>query len=270
MARWLLGLSWLVIFFIAYAGICTAEESPEGAGLRQVGETRLFVEILGEGDPIVFVHGGPGFDHSYFLPHVKPLADDYQLIFYDQRVSGRSPVDLPPEEISLGECGHFSFVECPDATLAVIREFLAGVERRNDASAPAETTRQSLEAAELAFAASAAARDRERFRSFLDVDVVFAGGERPLRGPDAVLAGWDAFFRRGGPSIEWRPQAAEVTRDGLLGMTWGPYSIRVQAADGSVREEKGTYFSTWRRDTVDDDWKIVLDTGAPMPQCPQR
>ena len=50
----------------------------------------LFVEAMGEGEPIIIVHGGPGLDHSYFLPYLEPLAKEYRLIFYDQRASGRS------------------------------------------------------------------------------------------------------------------------------------------------------------------------------------
>ena len=39
---------------------------------------------------LVFVHGGPGFDHSYFKPYFAALADDMQVVFYDQRGNGRS------------------------------------------------------------------------------------------------------------------------------------------------------------------------------------
>lgn len=55
----------------------------------------LFVKTLGEGAPLLFVHGGPGLDHSYFLPHVRPLAESNTLVFYDQRSSGRSGIGEP-------------------------------------------------------------------------------------------------------------------------------------------------------------------------------
>ncbi|PTX61859.1 proline iminopeptidase [Melghirimyces profundicolus] len=50
----------------------------------------IFVKRLGSGEPIVFLHGGPGDEHRYFLPHVTPLANDFTLIFYDQRGCGQS------------------------------------------------------------------------------------------------------------------------------------------------------------------------------------
>ncbi|QNG61984.1 alpha/beta hydrolase [Bacillus sp. PAMC26568] len=57
-------------------------------------DTRLHVNIIGEGDPIVFLHGGPGTEHRFFLPHVLPLAREFQLILYDQRGCGKSsPAD---------------------------------------------------------------------------------------------------------------------------------------------------------------------------------
>src|SRR5690625_4415035 len=50
----------------------------------------LHVKTIGHGEPIVFLHGGPGSEHRFFLPHVLPLARTYQLIFYDQTGCGHS------------------------------------------------------------------------------------------------------------------------------------------------------------------------------------
>jgi len=36
------------------------------------------------------VHGGPGADHTYFLPYLLPLARTNKVIFIDERGSGRS------------------------------------------------------------------------------------------------------------------------------------------------------------------------------------
>lgn len=71
------------------------------AELVDVGGTRLFTRVMGQGPPILIVHGGPGLGHGYFLPQLEGLAKDHQLIFYDQRLSGRSDNDLDPAEITL-------------------------------------------------------------------------------------------------------------------------------------------------------------------------
>ncbi|GGE15190.1 hypothetical protein GCM10011571_15910 [Marinithermofilum abyssi] len=51
-------------------------------GYRKVKGLDIFVKKLGSGKAIVFLHGGPGDEHRYFLPHVTPLANDFTLIFY--------------------------------------------------------------------------------------------------------------------------------------------------------------------------------------------
>ena len=50
----------------------------------------IYYKTLGAGAPLVVVHGGPGADHSYFLPWLLPLARTHRLVFIDERGSGRS------------------------------------------------------------------------------------------------------------------------------------------------------------------------------------
>jgi proline iminopeptidase len=49
----------------------------------------LFTKVVGEGYPLVLMHGGPGMDHSVLLP-LLPCADAFTLVFYDHRCNGRS------------------------------------------------------------------------------------------------------------------------------------------------------------------------------------
>jgi proline iminopeptidase len=57
----------------------------------------LFVRRIGEGPPVVVLHGGPGADHDYLRPGFDALARGRELIYYDQRGGGRSavPRDTP-------------------------------------------------------------------------------------------------------------------------------------------------------------------------------
>ena len=50
----------------------------------------IYYVAFGKGPPLVVVHGGPGADHTYFLPWLLPLARTHRLIFIDERGSGRS------------------------------------------------------------------------------------------------------------------------------------------------------------------------------------
>ena len=52
-------------------------------------DVSLFVEVVGRGDPLVLMHGGPGADHCTLLPF-RRLSDRFTLIFYDHRCNGRS------------------------------------------------------------------------------------------------------------------------------------------------------------------------------------
>ncbi len=52
-------------------------------------DVSLFVKVMGQGYPLVLMHGGPGLDHTSLLA-LQPLADQFTLIFYDHRCNGRS------------------------------------------------------------------------------------------------------------------------------------------------------------------------------------
>jgi proline iminopeptidase len=57
--------------------------------MMPIRDAHIYVEILGRGYPLVFMHGGLGQDHTSLLSF-KPLADQYTLVFYDHRCNGRS------------------------------------------------------------------------------------------------------------------------------------------------------------------------------------
>jgi proline-specific peptidase len=58
------------------------------------------VEQLGSGLPLVVLHGGPGLDHSMFRPYLDPLADEFRLLYVDERGQGRSE-RVDPATLSL-------------------------------------------------------------------------------------------------------------------------------------------------------------------------
>lgn len=53
---------------------------------------RLYVRVAGEGQPCLFVHGGPGSTSYYFeaFPSAQIIEKKMQMVYYDQRGSGRS------------------------------------------------------------------------------------------------------------------------------------------------------------------------------------
>lgn len=104
---------------VELGGVGVSRASPPVEGLYPVNGTELWVKRLGRGEPILVVHGGPLLEHGYLLPHLEPLADDHELIFFDQRLSGRSA-----SEVEAGSVRLASFVDDIEA----LREAL-GLER---------------------------------------------------------------------------------------------------------------------------------------------
>jgi proline iminopeptidase len=59
---------------------------------REARGVSIFERRIGSGPPVVVVHGGPGAHHDYLLPGFDALARNRELIYYDQRGGGQSPV----------------------------------------------------------------------------------------------------------------------------------------------------------------------------------
>ena len=70
-------------------------------GFVRSGPARLYVRDVGQGMPIVVVHGGPDFDHEYLLPEMDRLAESFHLVYYDQRGRGRSFSGEQPDDITM-------------------------------------------------------------------------------------------------------------------------------------------------------------------------
>jgi proline iminopeptidase len=61
----------------------------------------LYVRVIGDGPPMIVLHGGPDFDHTYLLPELDQLAGSFRLIYYDQRGRGRSARGVRPEDVGI-------------------------------------------------------------------------------------------------------------------------------------------------------------------------
>ena len=83
----------------------------------------LFVRRFGSGPPVVVLHGGPGAHHDYLLPGFDALADGRELIYYDQRGGGRSPV---PRDVPVGWTEQVADLEALRAEWGLRRMTIAG------------------------------------------------------------------------------------------------------------------------------------------------
>lgn len=63
-------------------------------------DVKLYYKSFGEGKSVLVIHGGPGYDHSLMLDF-EELSENYRIIFYDQRGSGKSSGELNTESINI-------------------------------------------------------------------------------------------------------------------------------------------------------------------------
>jgi proline iminopeptidase len=55
----------------------------------KIGDASPFVDVIGQGYPLLLMHGGPSLDHWSLAPF-RQCADQFTVIFYDHRCNGRS------------------------------------------------------------------------------------------------------------------------------------------------------------------------------------
>ncbi len=91
----------LLVALFSFSAYSQVSESTDG--LKVINGTSIFVKTLGTGEPVLFIHGGPGLSHDYFLPHVAALSDQLKLILYDQRGCGRSDVNLSTDDMTMAQ-----------------------------------------------------------------------------------------------------------------------------------------------------------------------
>ena len=106
----------MLLALAATALMCGPSAAQEARqGLVSLDDAKIFYEVIGSGDPILVVHGGPRLDHAYLRPGLDALAARNTVIYYDQRGTGRSTADLEPGSINLD-----SFVADIDALRQIL------------------------------------------------------------------------------------------------------------------------------------------------------
>lgn len=116
---------------------------------------------------------------------------------------------------------------------------------------------QQVEEAERAFAKTFTDRDHAGFTHYLSDEAVFFGEDGPMRGRDAVAAGWRPLFEGPAP-FSWEPDLVEVLESGTLALSSGV--VRNPAGEVVAR-----FNSIWLQEEP-GVWRVVFDRGQPV--CP--
>ena len=91
--------------------------------IRSINGVAILERRIGDGPPVVVLHGGPGADHNYLLPGFDALASGRSLIYYDQRGGGRSPVG---RDVPVGWCEQVADLEALRRVWGLDRLTIAG------------------------------------------------------------------------------------------------------------------------------------------------
>jgi ketosteroid isomerase-like protein len=145
--------------------------------------------------------------------------------------------------------------------LLLFAAVLTGCASAGSRAAPvdrAELTRQVADT-ERAFAKTMADRDFAAFSRFLADETIWFGSNT-LRGKQAVMDAWKAFYEGPQAPFSWEPTTTEVLDSGTLALTSGP----VYDPSG---KQVAVFMSIWRQDSP-GVWRIVFDRGCGY--CPPK
>ena len=81
----------LVVLLVSVVSIAQTDHVyPVQDGFVDANGVMIYYTMMGRGEPLLILHGGPGASHDYFLPYLLPLARHHKVIFIDERGSGKS------------------------------------------------------------------------------------------------------------------------------------------------------------------------------------
>jgi ketosteroid isomerase-like protein len=114
---------------------------------------------------------------------------------------------------------------------------------------------------ERSFARSVEDEDAAAFAAHLHPGAVFIdGGERHVRGRDAVAADWAAIVANDGIVLRWHPQYVAIGGDPGVAHSRGPYWMENPDPNAPQRYAIGRFSSVWTRS--DGEWKVLFDGGG--------
>jgi len=138
---------------------------------------------------------------------------------------------------------------------------------RTHRESPADAATTALLQVDRDFAQAGAAKNIDRFLSFIAEDVRFYSAGVMQTGKLPFREGWAKGFADPNWSITWAPLYAETAQSADLGYTTGGFEIREKSPDGTPLVRKGSYVTLWRKQS-DGKWKVALDIGSFVPPKP--
>ncbi len=84
-----------IIFMGCFAFSVRAQSTPASGNNPEgnfvtVNGAKLWYQMVGKGEPLLLIAGGPGVSHSYLQPWFSALSDSYRVIYFDAFGRGKS------------------------------------------------------------------------------------------------------------------------------------------------------------------------------------
>lgn len=91
----------VLILLLPISLVSIAQTQTIFEGTKKINGAEIYCKVIGSGEPILVVHGGPGLAHDYLYQPFTELSKNFKLIFYDQRGCGRSSSFAKDETVTM-------------------------------------------------------------------------------------------------------------------------------------------------------------------------
>ena len=101
---------------------------------------------------------------------------------------------------------------------------------------------------------------KSAFLEFADDEAVLKRGEKLIKGKTAIAEFFETSegHLQGKVELKWQPDFIDVSDDGTMGYTFGPYTFVQIDSDGIETSSEGVFHTVWKRQ-ADGSWKYVWD-----------
>ncbi|HWR15818.1 MAG TPA: proline iminopeptidase-family hydrolase [Terriglobales bacterium] len=95
----------LIAFVLFFSCFALAQSNPNlfpvQEGFVHSNGAFIYYKVVGQGPPLLILHGGPGMSHDYLLPYLLPLMKTNRLVFIDERGGGKSSKLEDPKQYTV-------------------------------------------------------------------------------------------------------------------------------------------------------------------------
>lgn len=144
-------------------------------------------------------------------------------------------------------------------TMGIVLSLALLASCKKEVKVNAEQVKIEVITAERAFEKMAADMSlAEAFYSFAaDSAVIKRPGDTLIVGREGIRNYYDTdYFKKS--KVKWTPDFVDVSKDGTMAYTYGPYVWTSTDSTGTVTESRGVFHTVWKRQ-LDGTWKYVWD-----------